>query len=361
MERRAFVQGAGLGSLAGMVSASVASPAHAKGLVHWRLASNVPRSQDIAWRGAESLSRRVLAMSGGRFRIDVLGSDETRAFPAVVDAVRSGALDIAHASSTWESSGDEPLAIGAGLSFGLDARRWQAWMLAGGGLTLTRACYAECGLVNHPAGSTGAPMGGWFQRPLTAAQDLQGLRVRASGWTAKVLQQLGALVQPTAADGIVAALQEGQVDAAEFVGPHDDLQLGLHRAASHYAYPSFGAGACNFVFVTSLRTLAALEPEHRAILEAAAWQVHAEVLAGYDLLNPAALRQLVAAGTRLFRLPHDVTQAGLDASQALLAQHAARHAGVGRILDDQRKAAAEMDLWFRFAEAGLDDAMRHRA
>jgi len=361
MERRAFVQGAGLGGLAGVMSAGAAAAAHAKGLVQWRLASNLPRSQDIAWRGAESLARRVHTMSGGRFHIEILGRDASPGFAPVVDAVRAGTLDIAHVSSAWEASDDDALAIGAGLSFGLDARRWQAWMLAGAGLTLTRGCYADCGLVNYPAGSTGAPMGGWFQRPLTAAQDLQDLRVRASGWAAKVLHRLGALVQPAAAEAIVPALQAGRLDAAEFVGPHDDLQLGLHRAASHYAYPSFGAGTCNFEFIVGQRALAALSPEDRAILEAAAWQVHAEVLAGYDLLNPAALRQLVAAGTRLFRLPHDLTQASLDASQALLAEHAARHPGFGRILDDQRKAAAEMDLWFRFAEAGHDDTMRHRA
>ena len=43
---------------------------------------------------------------------------------------------------------------------------------------------------------------------------------------------------PMAAD-IYAALERGVIDASEFVGPHDDMILGLHKTARYYYYPSW--------------------------------------------------------------------------------------------------------------------------
>jgi TRAP-type mannitol/chloroaromatic compound transport system substrate-binding protein len=44
---------------------------------------------------------------------------------------------------------------------------------------------------------------------------------------------------PRAASEIYAALERGVIDAAEWIGPHDDMQIGLHKTARYYYYPGW--------------------------------------------------------------------------------------------------------------------------
>ncbi len=104
----------------------------------------------------------------------------------------------------------------------------------------------------------------------------------------------------------------------------------------------------------------ALPAEYKAILEAAAAYAHNDVLAKYDYRNPAALRQLVAGGTKLFRFPQDAMDAGFKAANALYDEISAKNPTFKKIYDDQVKARAEMNLWFRIAEAGFDGFMQQQ-
>jgi TRAP-type mannitol/chloroaromatic compound transport system substrate-binding protein len=57
-----------------------------------------------------------------------------------------------------------------------------------------------------------------------------------------------ALIVPTRAGGtavltpaseIYAALERGVIDAADWIGPHDDLKQGLQNTARYYYYPGW--------------------------------------------------------------------------------------------------------------------------
>jgi TRAP-type mannitol/chloroaromatic compound transport system substrate-binding protein len=53
-----------------------------------------------------------------------------------------------------------------------------------------------------------------------------------------VWRRIGMNVQTMPAGEIFPSLQSGALDAAEWVGPWNDLALGLHRVRSNYYYPS---------------------------------------------------------------------------------------------------------------------------
>jgi TRAP-type mannitol/chloroaromatic compound transport system substrate-binding protein len=55
----------------------------------------------------------------------------------------------------------------------------------------------------------------------------------------KVVTKAGATAVLTPAADIYAALERGVIDAAEWVGPHDDMTLGLHQTAHYYYYPGW--------------------------------------------------------------------------------------------------------------------------
>ncbi len=57
-----------------------------------------------------------------------------------------------------------------------------------------------------------------------------------------MIAKLGVVPQQIAGGDIYPALEKGTVDAAEWVGPHDDEKLGLHKVAKFYYYPGWWEG-----------------------------------------------------------------------------------------------------------------------
>src|SRR3546814_16174725 len=83
--------------------------------------------------------------------------------------------------------------------------------------------------------------GGWFRKEINASEDLKGLKIRIAGLGGEVFRRLGAAVQVTPPGEIFPAMQSGAVDAAEWVGPWNDLAFGLHQVATYYYMPAFHA------------------------------------------------------------------------------------------------------------------------
>ncbi|HOM12060.1 MAG TPA: TRAP transporter substrate-binding protein DctP [Rubrivivax sp.] len=357
MERRSFIQNAGI---AGVLAAGVAPAVHAQATIRWRLASSFPKSLDTLFGGAEFLAKQVSDMTGGKFQISTHASGELMPGLGVVDGVQNGTVEMAHTAPYYFVGKDPAFAFGTGIPFGLNARQSNAWMYEGNGLKLMREFYAGYNIINFPAGNTGAQMGGWFRKPLTGLADLKGLRFRTAGLAGQVLERLGVVVQAIPPSDIYSALEKGTIDAVEFVGPYDDLKLGFYRVAPNYAYPAFWEGGSQLDVFVNQKAFNALPAEYKAILEAAAAYAHNDVLAKYDYRNPAALRQLVAGGTKLFRFPKDAMDAGFKAANALYDEISAKNPTFKKIYDDQVKARAEMNLWFRIAEAGFDGFMQQQ-
>src|SRR5687768_2860174 len=110
MERRSFVQGAGL---AGVLAAGVA-PAivHAQANIRWRLASSFPKSLDTIFGGAEVFAKKVADMSGGKFQISTHAAGEIVPALGVVDAVQGGTVEVAHTAPYYFFGKDETFALG---------------------------------------------------------------------------------------------------------------------------------------------------------------------------------------------------------------------------------------------------------
>jgi TRAP-type mannitol/chloroaromatic compound transport system substrate-binding protein len=80
--------------------------------------------------------------------------------------------------------------------------------------------------------------------------------------------------------------------------------------------------------------------------------------ARYDAKNPAALKQLVGSGTKLFRFPKDVMDAAFKESMAIYAELSAKNPNWKKVYEDYASFRRDQNLWFRFAEAGFDDFMQ---
>jgi TRAP-type mannitol/chloroaromatic compound transport system substrate-binding protein len=356
MERRNFIRQTGL---AGVLAAG-AAPAivHAQANIRWRLASSFPKSLDTIFGAAEVFSKKVAELSGGKFQISVHSGGELMPAFGVVDGVQNGTVEMAHTVPYYFFGKDETFALGACVPFGLNSRQMTAWMLEGNGLTLMREFYRTYNIVNFLGGNTGAQMGGWFRKPLKSMADMKGLKFRIGGFAGKVLERLGGVPQNIPGGEIYQALEKGTIDAAEWIGPYDDQKLGFNKVAPHYAYPAWWEGGPQIDFFINQKAFDALTPEYKAIVECASMFAHVNMQAKYDAKNPAALKQLVASGSKLFRTPKDIMDAAFKESQDLYSELSAKNPNWKKVYTDFAKFRADQNLWFRYPEAGFDSFMQ---
>jgi TRAP-type mannitol/chloroaromatic compound transport system substrate-binding protein len=356
MERRSFVRQAGL---AGVLAAG-AAPAivHAQAQVRWRLASSFPKSLDTIFGAADVFAKKVSEMTGGKFQVSVHAGGELVPALQVVDAVQAGTVEIAHTAPYYFFGKDETFALGCAIPFGLNSRQMTAWMVEGNGLKLMREFYRNYNIISFPGGNTGAQMGGWYRKEIKSIADMKGLKIRIGGFAGRVVERMGAVPQQIAGGEIYSALEKGTIDAAEWVGPYDDQKLGFNKVAPNYYYPGWWEGGPQLDFFINTKAYDSLSAEYKAVVEAASALAHVEMQARYDAKNPAALKQLVGSGTKLFRFPKDVMDAAFNESMAIYAELSAKNPNWKKVYEDYASFRRDQNLWFRFAEAGFDDFMQ---
>jgi TRAP-type mannitol/chloroaromatic compound transport system substrate-binding protein len=208
-------------------------------------------------------------------------------------------------------------------------------------------------------GNTGAQMGGWYRKEIKSLADMKGLKLRVSGLVSgKVYERLGVVPQSIPGGEIYQALEKGTLDAVEFSSPVDDRKLGFYKVAPHYYYPGWHDGSAQLDLFVGTKAFEALTSEYRAIVEAAASHAHIVMQARYDSRNPAALKELVAQGTKLHLFPREVMNAGFRESQALYAELSAKNPNWKKVWDDYSSFRADQNLWFSFAEASMDQFLQ---
>jgi TRAP-type mannitol/chloroaromatic compound transport system substrate-binding protein len=356
MQRRSFIRNTGL---AGVLAAG-AAPAivHAQANIRWRLASSFPKSLDTLFGAAEVFAKKVSDMTGGKFQISTHAAGELMPAFGVVDGVQAATVEVAHTAPYYFFGKDPTFALGCAIPFGLNARQTTAWMYEGNGLKLMREFYSHYNIINFPAGNTGAQMGGWFRKEIKSVADMKGLKFRIGGFGGKIIERIGGVPQNIPGGEIYSALEKGTIDAAEWVGPYDDLKLGFNKVAPNYYYPGFWEGGPQLDVFINTKAYEGLSAEYKAIVESAAAFAHNETLAKYDARNATALKTLVGSGTKLFRFPKDMLDQSFKASVDIYSELSATNPAWKKIFEDFQTFRRDSNLWFRFTEAAFDDFMQ---
>ncbi len=355
MDRRSIIKHAGI---AGVLAAGAAPAVHAQAAIRWRLASSFPKSLDTIYGGADVFSKAVKAMSGGKFEISVHAGGELMPPFGVVDGVQQGTVEMCHTVPYYFYGKNPAFALGSAVPFGFNARQMNAWMLYGNGRKLMNEFYANYNAISFAGGNTGTQMGGWFRKEIKSPADFKGMKMRlGGGLVGEVMQKLGAVPQSIPGGEIYQALEKGTLDAAEWVGPYDDQKLGFNKVAPFYYYPGWWEGGPEVDFFVNRKAFDGLSAENKAIIEAATNVAHVDMLAKYDAMNPKALKQLVAAKTKVLPFSQAVMDASFKASMEVFAQNDAKSPEWKKIYADMRAFQRDQILWFRFAEARYDTFM----
>jgi TRAP-type mannitol/chloroaromatic compound transport system substrate-binding protein len=325
--------------------------------VKWRLASSFPKALDTIYGAAEVMTKALAEATDNKFQIRVFAAGEIVPGLQVADAVQNGTVECGHTASYYYVGKDPTFAFDTAVPFGLNARQQDAWMVHGGGRELMNEFYKDYNIHAVTCGNTGAQMGGWFRKEIKTVDDLKGVKMRIGGFAGQVLTRLGLVPQQIAGGEIYPALEKGTIDAAEWVGPYDDQKLGFNKVAPNYYYPGWWEGGPQLSVFINTAKWSELPKTYQAALENACAKAHTWMVAKYDAQNPKALRELVAAGTKLLPFPQAVLEACFNAANDLYSETAAKNAKFKKVYDQWKAFRGEQVLWFRVAEGTFDNFM----
>ena len=358
MKRRQFIKAAGLG----VAASAVAAPAIAQSMpeIKWRMTTSWPKSLDTLYGGAEMMAKSVAEATDNKFQIQVFAGGEIVPGLQVVDAVQNGTVECGHTASYYYFGKDPTFGMGTSIAFGPNQRLNQGWWTQGGGKEVLNEFYKKYNAHALLAGNTGCQMGGWFRKEINSVDDLKGLKFRIGGFPGRVLQKLGVVPQQIAGGDIYPALEKGTLDACEWVGPYDDEKLGFYKVAPHYYYPGWWEGGSMLLTFVNLDKWNALPKAYRAVLEQAGHYANTWMIAKYDEANPAALRRLLAGGTKLHGFSPAIMEACFKAAKDLHSEIAATNASFKKVYDSMTNFTNNGYQWFQVAELGYDSFMiRH--
>jgi TRAP-type mannitol/chloroaromatic compound transport system substrate-binding protein len=224
--RRRFLKGTAVATAATLAAPSVV---RAQGPISMRWQSTWP-SKDIFHEYALDYAKKVNDMTGGDLKIEVLPAGAVVPAFGLIDAVSKGVLDGGHGVLVYHYGKQTALALwGSGPGYAMDANMLLAWHRYGGGKELLAKLYSSIGMnvVSFPYAPMPTQPLGWYKKPITAADDFKGLKFRTVGISIDVFQGMGAAVTALPGGEIVAAMDRGLIDAAEFNNATSDRILGF--------------------------------------------------------------------------------------------------------------------------------------
>ncbi len=303
---------------------SAAAAQQAQEVIHWKMVTTWPKNFPGLGRGPENFAQRVKEMSGGRLQVQVYGGGEIVPPFGVFDAVSQGVAEIGHGAGYYWTGKVPSAVFFTAVPYGFTADEASAWMHYGGGLELWRKAYAPFNLIPMAGGNSGVQMAGWFNREINSIEDLQGLKMRIPGLGGEVFTRAGGVAVTMPGGELYTSLQTGVIDATEWVGPYNDLAMGLHEVAEYYYYPGWQEPGPVLEFIVNKDAFGALPDDLQAIVEGAARAINQDMLDEYTARNNRALTELVEVhGVKLRRLPDDVIIALKQAAREAVEELAA--------------------------------------
>jgi TRAP-type mannitol/chloroaromatic compound transport system substrate-binding protein len=360
MDRRTFIKKAGAvttGAVAGATTLAAPAIAQSAPELKWRLGSSFPKALDTIFGGAETFAKYVSDATDGKFSIQTFPAGELFPGLQVLDKVQDGTVEMGHTALYYYWGKDPTFGFGTSVPFGLNCRLQNAWWYHGGGREAMNEFLSGYNSVAVSAGNTGAQMGGWFRKDITSVADLNGVKMRIGGFGGAIISKVGVVPQQIAGGDIYPALEKGTVDAAEWVGPYDDQKLGFFKVAPYYFYPGWWEGGSQLHVLVGKDKWDSLPKSYQAIIEAAGAYANDEMMAKYDILNPKALRELVAAGAKLNPFPQDVMEACFKASKDVYAELNSSNPAFKKVYDTWAPVRAEGNLWWQVSEGTFDSFM----
>ncbi|MDB5567548.1 MAG: C4-dicarboxylate transporter [Tardiphaga sp.] len=343
--RRRFLTIAAAGAAATVAAPNIVS---AQGPVSMRFQSTWP-SKDIFHEYALDYAKKVNDMTGGDLKIEVLPAGAVVPAFGLLDAVSKGTLDGGHGVLVYHYGKQTALALwGSGPAYAMDANMLLAWHKYGGGKELLARLYASIGanVVSFPYGPMPTQPLGWFKKPITKAEDFQGIKYRTVGISIDLFTGMGAAVNALPGGEIVSAMDRGLLDAAEFNNASSDRILGFPDVSKVCMLQSYHQNAEQFEITFNKTKYDALPEKMKAII------ANAVDAAGQDMSWKAIDRyskdyeeMQTKDKVKFYKTPDSILQKQLEIYDQVVEKKSAENPLFKEIVESQLAFARRTTQW----------------
>ena len=294
---RRLVLSTGAFAIAGLLG--IGNIAHAQQVTRMKIQTGVPTAS-IYFDLMKRFGDRVDKMSNGRVKMEILPDGAVVNAFEILDAVDKGVVDGGFAWTHYWSGKNSAAALfsnpAAGGGTGMDQLSHMAWLSQGGGNALYEKLYSD-GLKVNIKPFMMQPMGpdpfGWFKTPINSIEDMKKMKYRSPpGLTGEIFKEMGINAVAMPGGEIVPAAQRGVIDAAEWIGPADDMILGFHTVFKHYYLQGLHQSSDVGELLLNKNVWNKLAPDLKAVIEGAVMATMTETYAFNVHRNAVALDKL---------------------------------------------------------------------
>ena len=338
--------------LASAVAAALALPivvgavgtAQAADAIKMRVQTIFP-SASMYFGMLQDMEKRINRMSGGRLDVEMLPVGAVVGFTETLTAVHQGIVEAGVTGAHFHSGkvsaaylfADQP-AVG-----GLDQLGAVAWFLEGDGNELYREMHDDHLKVNIIPFITllsgGQPLG-WFKNPIENLEDFQKLKYRSPpGITGELFTTMG-ITAVALPGGEIVPSERGVIDAAEWINPGEDINLGLQDIWKNYYLQGFHQATDITELIINKDFWNKLPDDLQAIIETATLATITTTLTGNIYRNAVALNELQEKhGVKVYDTPPDLFAAFAAASEEVMAKHKAADPFFKKVAESQEEFA----------------------
>ena len=345
-----------LTAVAGAALAPIAGTAQAQSSQQtftFRIQTGTPASS-LYFDLMKRFTDRLAKMSAGRLKGEVLPDGAVVGFFDILDAVDKNVVEAGFAwTHFWSGKNSAAyLFSNPAASTGMDQLSHMSWYFNGGGYELYRKLFTDVLKVNVEPFLM-QPMGpdpfGWFKQPIKSLNDFKRVKYRSPpGITGEIFKEMGATPVALPGGDIVPAAQRGAIDAAEWIGPADDVNLGLYTVWKNYYLQGLhqatdvGEILFNRGFWTKLP--ADVQEIIRQSVTATMMDTYTY---GNIYKNAEALKTMQEKyGVKVFDTPKDFYPAFIAAANKILDKYAGINPFFKEVLDSQRNFARNVVPWW---------------
>lgn len=309
--RRSFLKGAAAIGGATILGAPFISNAEAAKGTTWKV-QTVWDAGTTGYNLFKAWADGIREKSGGELNIKPFAAKSVAADNnALFDAVRSGVLQGMNPFTLYWSGKIPASVFLSSYPAGPDQpAQWDTLFYGLGMLEKTRKIYKKFGLmyvgpIQHDANIIHSKV------PVNSVDDMKGMKIRLpGGMVAEVFQQFGVSTVSLPGSDIFPALEKGTIDAADYVGPAVNYDLGFHQVTKHILFGPPGTMSLYqpvdlMDLTVNLRAWKKLSKKMQTFVEEQVYVYSRDHYVAIQKRNVEAMAKFKAAGSTVSRLGAD--------------------------------------------------------
>lgn len=304
-----------------------------------------PLTLPASGRDAAHFAEVVNAASGGSIEVDLHSAGRLVPSLEIFDAVQRGTLDAGYTSPLYVAGKFPALQLFGGIPFGPDALEFLGWIYNGGGLDIWREIYAAQGVVTVPCGLMEAESGGWYNKPIESAADLDGMKIRFAGLAGEVMKKMGASVVLLAGGEIFPNLERGVIDGSEFSMPTIDQFIGFDKIVKNYYLPGWHQHAAINELIINKAKWDGMSEGQQTLIELACRETMLWGVTSTLTENAEAIAAFKENGVEIRQFPDALLEEFRTATAEVMAEQSANNPDFKRVWDSYKAYRDSAQAW----------------